>query len=75
MLPHELVKLRGSQFSNIIRQQKDRLKTRLSEIEIDRLEQEFQEMCLAYQSEDSLKNVLDQCDHFSPSMGLCKGSF
>ena len=78
VLPHELVKLRGSQFSNIIRQQKDRLKTRLSEIEIDRLEQEFQEMCLAYQSEDSLKNVLDQCDHkasFRQAWDFVKGRF
>ena len=34
-------------------------------VEADKIEQDFQELKLAYQIKESLKNVLDQCDHMT----------
>ena len=41
----------------------ERLQERVLAVEADKIEQDFQELKLAYQTEESLKNVLDQCDH------------
>ena len=63
VLPHELVKLRGAKFAAIIRKQQERLQEWVLAVEANKIEQEFQELKLVYQTEESLKNVLDQCDH------------
>ena len=70
VLPHELVKLRGAKFAAIIRKQQERLQEWVLAVEANKIEQEFQELKLAYQTEESFKNVLDQCDH---KTSFCKG--
>lgn len=62
VLPHQLVKLRGRDFAAIIRSQRDRLSARWGQQSIDIIEQEFEELRAACDREQSLKQVLDQCD-------------
>ena len=42
----------------------------MSAAEADKIEQDSQELKLVYQTEESLKNVLDECDHKTT---FCKG--
>lgn len=62
VLPHQLVKLRGREFADIVRLQTERLSSRCSPHEIELIEQECQDLRAAYEREPSLKQVLDQCD-------------
>ena len=55
VLPHEFVKLHGAKFATIIRKQQERLQEWVSVVEADKIEQDFQELKLAYQTEESLK--------------------
>jgi hypothetical protein len=55
--------LHGAEFAAIIRKQKEQLKKQVLAIEANKIEQDFQELKLAYQTEESLRNVFDQCDH------------
>ena len=63
VLPHLLVKLRGREFSRVLRIQRNRLLKTWSQVEINDIELEFQGLKMAYQNEEALKNVLDGCDH------------
>ena len=51
ILPHMLLKLCGKDFAEVLQKQKERLLKRWSEVEIDAIEREFQELKLAYQNE------------------------
>jgi hypothetical protein len=55
--------LHGAKFAAIIRRQNKQLQEWVLAIEANRIEQDFQELKLAYQTEESLRNVFDQCDH------------
>jgi hypothetical protein len=55
--------LNGAKFAAIIRKQKEQLEEWVLAIEVNKTEQDFQELKLAYQTEESLRNVFDQCDH------------
>jgi hypothetical protein len=61
VLPHQLVKLRGQEFANIIIQQKERLSVRWSAKMIDDIERDFEDLRGAYEREPSLKQFLDKC--------------
>ena len=61
VLPHLLVKLRGREFANVIRRQRCRLSMRWNMHDIERIEQDFEGLLGAYQREQPLKEVLDQC--------------
>ena len=63
ILPHLLLKLRGKDFAEVLQKQKERLLKRWTEVEIDAIEREFQELKLAYQNEGPLKDALDNCDY------------
>jgi hypothetical protein len=65
VLPHMLVKLRGGNFSQVLRIQRNRLLKKWSQVEINDIELEFQGLNMAYQNEEALKNVLDRCDHYT----------
>jgi hypothetical protein len=55
--------LHGVEFAVIIRKQKEQLQEWVLAIEVNKIEQNFQELKLALQTEESLRNVFDQCDH------------
>ncbi|KAE9139534.1 hypothetical protein PF010_g561 [Phytophthora fragariae] len=66
VLPHELVKLRGRQFTSIVRPQMQRLHLAgWSRQKIDWIEQDFQDLCGAYFREPFLKHALDSCTNRS----------
>ncbi|GMF36686.1 unnamed protein product [Phytophthora lilii] len=79
VLPHELIKLRGRQFTSIIKSQKQRLShVGWSRQEIDWIEQDFQDLCGAYCRESSLKLALDLCNaasSFQDAWGCLRGRF
>uniref|UniRef100_M4B5L8 Uncharacterized protein n=1 Tax=Hyaloperonospora arabidopsidis (strain Emoy2) TaxID=559515 RepID=M4B5L8_HYAAE len=62
VLSHQLVKLCGRYFADIIHKQRYRLSAHWSEQSIELIEQDFQELRAAYEREPSLKQVLDKCD-------------
>ena len=62
-LPHQLVKLRGREFSDIVRRHAARLSVHWNAQSIELIEQEFQDLRAAYDREPSLKQALDECDH------------
>ena len=55
--------LNSAEFTAMIRRQKEQLQEWVLAIEANKIEQDFQELKLAYQTEESLRNVFDQCDH------------
>jgi hypothetical protein len=61
VLPHQLVKLRGREFADIILQQKDRLSVVCSLQKMEHIERDFERLLGAYDREPSLKQALDQC--------------
>jgi hypothetical protein len=63
VLSHELVNLHGTKLTVMIRKQQERLQERVMAVEANKIEQDFQELRLAYQPEESTKNVLDPCSH------------
>ena len=58
----KLVQLRGRDFNTIVRAHHQRLLTRWSALRIDLLDQEFQALLTAYESEDAFKNTLKGCN-------------
>lgn len=65
VLPHQLVSLRGREFSDILKIQLPRLRSTWSLTDIDIIEQEFEELQATYRRESSFRSVLDACDHNS----------
>ena len=63
ILLHMLLKLHGKDFAEVLQKQKECLLKRWTEVEIDAIEWEFQELKLAYQNEGPLKDALDNCDY------------
>ena len=63
IVPHMLLKLRGRDSAEVLRKQKEYLLKRWTDVEIDAIEWEFQELKLAYQNEGLLKDALDNCDY------------
>jgi hypothetical protein len=49
--------------SEVLQKQKECLLKRWTEVEIDAIDREFQELKLAYQNEVPLKDALDNCDY------------
>ena len=62
VLPHELVKLRGLDFTAIVTKHLDRLKQFWNEELITKLEHQHHQLLLMYQHDAALKAVLDDCD-------------
>ncbi|KAI9913887.1 hypothetical protein PsorP6_005518 [Peronosclerospora sorghi] len=62
VLTHQLAKTRGRDFADVILNERSRLSVRWFPQEIEFIEQEFQELCAAYEREPALKNVLERCD-------------
>ena len=62
ILPHMLLKLCGKDFAEVLWKQKEHLLKRWTEVKIDAIEWEFQELKLAYQNKGPLKDALDNCD-------------
>ncbi|OWZ18085.1 hypothetical protein PHMEG_0007872 [Phytophthora megakarya] len=79
VLPHEIVKMRGRQFTAVIRPQVERLRLAgWSRQEIDWIEQDFQDLCGAYFRDSSLKLALDKCSNnssFRDAWGCLHGRF
>ena len=63
ILPHMLLKLHGKDFAEVLQKQKECLLKRWTEVEIDAIEWEFQELKLAYQNKGPWKDALDNCDY------------
>jgi hypothetical protein len=63
ILPHMLLKLHGKDFAEVLQKQKERLLKRLTEVEMDAIGHEFQELKLAYQNKGPLKDALGNCDY------------
>ena len=63
VLPHQLITLRDREYAFILQNQRSRLSERWTNVQIDAIELDFQALCDAYESEDSLKAALDSCDH------------
>jgi hypothetical protein len=62
VVPHQLVKLRGLEFADVVLKQKDRLSARWSLQKIERIERDFEGLRGAYDREPLLKQVLDKCN-------------
>ena len=62
IVPHMLLKLHGKEFAEVLQKQKEHLLKRWTEVEMDAIEWEFQELKLAYQNEGFPKDALDNCD-------------
>ena len=69
-LPHELFKLHHAKSVAIIRKQQVQLQEWVPAVGADKIEQDFQDLKFAYQTEESLKIFLDPCDHKTT---FCKG--
>ena len=63
ILPHMLLKLHGKDLTEVFQKQKEHLLKKWTEVEIEAVEQDFQEWKLAYQNEGPLKDALDNCDY------------
>jgi hypothetical protein len=61
-LPHELVKLRGRDFTAILTRHLDHLKQVWTEESIGELEYQHQQLLLMYEHDTSLKVALERCD-------------
>lgn len=62
VLPHQLIKLRGREFSQIILKHLEHLKAFWMDDDIDRIEREFRELLNAYKYEQALELALSKCD-------------
>ena len=54
VLPHQFLTLRGREFASILQNQRSCLSERWTDFQIDAIELDFQALCDAYESEDSL---------------------
>ena len=73
-LPHELVKIRGSAFGDILSIHMDQLNMDFVTI----VESQHRQLVSAYQNESALKLALDKCDHrtsFETGWGIVEGRF
>ncbi len=61
VLPHQFVKLRGRDLSITVQTHRERLLSRWSLTKIDLIEQQFDSLLVAYQSEEAFKNALENC--------------
>ncbi|KAG3082539.1 hypothetical protein PI124_g19014 [Phytophthora idaei] len=79
VLPQDLVKIRGRQFTAAVRPQMERLRLAgWSRQEIDWIEQDCQDLCGACLRESSLKSALDSCSNnssFRVSWSCLQGRF
>ena len=60
-----LLKLHGKEFAEVLQKQKERLLKRWTEVEIDDIEWEFQELKLDYHNEGPLKDALDNVEYMT----------
>ena len=73
-LPHELAKIRGSAFGDILSMHIDQLNMDFFAI----VESQHSKLVSAYQNESALKLALDKCDHrtsFETGWGIVEGRF
>jgi hypothetical protein len=63
ILPQQLIKLRGRDFSSIVSEHLDRLKQFWNQEDITMLESQHRRLLLLYQHDLTFKRALDQCDH------------
>ena len=78
VLPHELAELEPSYFCAIVRQHRERLLARWTATEIDSIEQQHQELVVAYARQQQLREALKACDEkttFDQGWGIVKGRF
>ena len=68
LLPHELVKMRTSEFETIVDRHLQQLRCSWSEETIMQIEKQHRQLCLAYQQDSSLKATFDKSD--SSNIGL-----
>lgn len=77
-LPHELAKIRGSMFGEILLAHVDRLRQFWSEQAIADIEDQHKKLVLAYQNEPILQSKLDDCNHntsFEVAWRIVEGRF
>ena len=82
VLPHELVKMRTSEFGKtIVDRHLQQLRCSWSEETIMQIEKQHRQLCLAYQQDSSLKATFDKCDSsniglsFEAGWGMVDGRF
>ena len=63
VLPHELVKFKGRDFTRIVIKHLSRLKQFWSNERINKLELQHRELLLLYQHNAVLRSEIDKCDH------------
>jgi hypothetical protein len=76
VLPHQLVKIRGRDFTNIVSDHLNHLKQFWDEELIDRLERQYRQLRVEYQNDVKLKSALDNCDgntSFETGWSIIKG--
>jgi hypothetical protein len=77
-LPHELAKIRGSAFGEILLAHVDHLRQFWSEESIADIEDQHKKLVRAYQNEPILQSKLDKCDHntsFEAGWRIVEGRF
>ena len=62
VLPHQLVKIYGRDFTKIVSDHRNRLKQFWTEELIDKLERQHRELRFAYQHDSILQSALNNCD-------------
>ena len=63
VLPHELIKLRGKEFIDIVSRHRPHLQHHWEPESLDKLEREFNQLLLKYKSEPLFKLALDNCNN------------
>ena len=78
VLPHQLVKVRGKEFVNILSNHRKHLEQFWDEITIDKIERQHNKLLLAYTTESTLKHAIDKCDQntsFMTGWAIVEGRF
>lgn len=82
VLPHELVKMRTSEFGRtIVDRHLQQLRYSWSEKTIMQIEKQYRQLCLTYQQDSSFKTAFDKCDSsdiklsFEVGWGMVDGRF
>ena len=63
VMPHRLRHVRGREFSDIVRQQLERLRSRWTANDIDQIELEFSRFLAVVRGEEMLRAALENCDN------------
>ncbi|RDD37106.1 hypothetical protein TrispH2_011143 [Trichoplax sp. H2] len=63
LLPYQLIQIQNSEFKIIVQSQCESLGQCFSTAQIDRIEQDHQQLKTAYQQESTLKDALDNCNN------------